>query len=344
MPVQRISLRNASAALVCLGLLAGPALGAQAEPPGVTLAGRAGPGSTLKAQDLRFDASHAVQALAYLESGDPAALKAMAALPAVEHLLRHARKFAYDVPRETPEALAAYLVAPGETRARAAAVCARSLAYFQGPMTKDPTWVADILGCLPEDFRFHGTLFLTFRYDIGVAEGPTASLNGAHRCFGEHPRELVYYAIHELHHVGFMAYHPAKPVSAIRTYADLADWVRYATQLEGMAVWTAYPRRKAEGALAQDGMGDYLALDDGPRMRGLEDQYVRMCKEIEAKGDLKLEPGALDHWFEAFSKERLWYRVGAHMARRIEAVRGRPALAALVKAGPAPFLAAYRGL
>jgi hypothetical protein len=42
--------------------------------------------------------------------------------------------------------------------------------------------------------------------------------------------------------------------------------------------------------------------------------------------------------------ERLWYRVGAFMARRIEQSKGLARLVALVKEGPARFLAAYESL
>ncbi len=44
------------------------------------------------------------------------------------------------------------------------------------------------------------------------------------------------------------------------------------------------------------------------------------------------------------SGERLWYRVGAYIAQRIEASKGRAVLVALVKQGPAKFLATYESL
>ena len=317
-----------------------PATGAR--PLVVPLSRLVGPSSPLRDQDLTFDATHAALALDYLASGQAGQLKAMADTPALEHLLRHARKFDYEVPKVSTAALAAHLVAPGERRPQDALVCARSLEYFQGPMRDDPGWVADVLRYLPEEFRFHATLYLTFHYDLGVAEGPTASLNGAHHCFAEHPRELVYYAIHELHHVGFMAYQPAKPLAALRTYGDLARFVAYGTQLEGMAVWAAYPRRLQEGALAQDGLGDYVALQDAARMDRMEAAYFKAYGALLAKGEQPLEAGAIPLALEAFGTDRLWYRVGARMAQRLEAARGRQGLVGLVKTGPEAFLAAYR--
>ena len=44
------------------------------------------------------------------------------------------------------------------------------------------------------------------------------------------------------------------------------------------------------------------------------------------------------------SGERLWYRVGAYMAQRIEASKGRAALVELVRQGPAQFITTYESL
>ncbi len=44
------------------------------------------------------------------------------------------------------------------------------------------------------------------------------------------------------------------------------------------------------------------------------------------------------------SGDRLWYRVGARMAQKIEQASGRSALVALIKNGPAAFIEAYRGV
>ncbi len=76
-------------------------LSAQPSPWPVALADLVRPGDPLKDQDLRFDGSHASLALAYLKSGDPALIRTMASLPAIEHLLRHARRFDYDVPKDS---------------------------------------------------------------------------------------------------------------------------------------------------------------------------------------------------------------------------------------------------
>jgi hypothetical protein len=218
------------------------------------------PGDPLALQDLNFDASFARLALGYLRSGDADMLNRLAKSPAAAHLLNHARNFDYDLPKDSPEALVSHLLTPPVKHLEEMETCEQSLAFFSGPMLDDPHWLEDSLRYLPQGFRFHGSLFLTFGYDIGVAISPTASLNCAHPHFKGHPRELIYYAIHELHHVGFMTYQPPPKLSELKTCADLLRLVQYSTQLEGMGVLAAYERRRQEHALADD--GDYVALED----------------------------------------------------------------------------------
>jgi len=296
----------------------------------------------LASQDLIFDASFAQLALVYLKAPDPAILDQLAKSSAAAHLLSHARNFDYDVPKDSPAALISYLLTPPAKHQSETETCQRSLAFFSGSMLNDPHWVQDTLRYLPDDFHFHGALFLTFGYDIGVAFGPTASLNCAHPHFKEHPRELLYYAIHELHHVGFMSYHPPPKLSDIKTCADLLGLVEYSTQLEGMAVFAAYQRRSDEHALADD--NDYVALQDEQRMQRDEQSYFDDLNYLKGRGK---QPADADAWaviHRMSSGERLWYRVGARMAQRIEQASGRSTLLDLVRKGPSSFLEAYETL
>jgi hypothetical protein len=306
-----------------------------------TLAELVGPGDPLAVQDLHFDARAAADALAYIESGDPALLDRMANSPAAAHILAHARNYDYDVARDSARSLVLQLIKPDDQRARRVATCEKSLEFFTGPMLDDPHWVADVLRCLPDGFRFKGSLFLTFGYDIGVAFAPNASLNGAHRKFDGHPRELLYYAIHELHHAGFMSFQPPRPLSDFKTCDDLLRFVVYSTQLEGMAVFAAWDRRSRENTLSDD--GDYVALQDEEGMKKIEGAYFADLEYLKKRSSQAADK---DAWEVPgrMSSDRLWYRVGARMARRIERELGLPALLDLIKKGPAEFLETYMKL
>ena len=299
-------------------------------------------GDPLAVQDLGFDAAFARDAIEYVRTGDPHLESRLVASPALTHVLAHARQFDYDVPKDSRAALLATLLGPQSTPGERSATCRQALAYFTGPILADAHWVNDALRYLPADFRFHGTLFLTFGYDIGVALAPNASLNCTHPHFAGHPRELLYYAIHELHHVGFMSYQAPPRVADLTTCADLLRLVEYSTQLEGMAVLAAYQRRRDDGALADD--PDYTALEDAARMHVDLAAYLKDREYLRTRRDQPADPEAWAVIERMSSGERLWYRVGAVMAERIEAAKGRAALVELVRQGPARFLATFESL
>ena len=297
----------------------------------------------LAEHDLSFDTSFARQAIEYLQSNDPHLLERMADSPAITHILNHAQNFDNDdVPRESRTALLNSLLGPQSAQAGRSAICARSLEYFSGPMLSDPHWIDETLAYLPADFRFHGTLFLTFGYDIGVAFAPNASLNCTHSRFDTHPRELLYYAIHELHHVGFMDYQKPPKMADIKSCADLLNLVEYSTQLEGMAVLAAYQRRQKDHALGDD--PDYVALGDERRMQADLASYFKIHDYLKRRGSQAADADAWAAIKSMSSGERLYYRVGAYMAQRIEASKGRVVLLALIKEGPAKFIATYQSL
>jgi hypothetical protein len=344
-PQIRSMFRLVPSLVVCVAFSSFNIVGEQQAPAKsapIALRDRVPSNDPLAGHDLRFDASFAHQALAYLRSDDPILLESMSESPAITHILDHARNFDYDVPKESRTALVSSLLGPPNEQARRAAICEQSIAYFSGPMLSDPHWVNDALTYLPADFRYRGTLFLTFGYDIGVAFASNASLNCTHSHFDGHPRELLYYAIHELHHVGFMLYQTPPRLADMKSCGDLLNLINYSTQLEGMAVLAANQRRREDHALADD--ADYVALEDGKRMQA---DLVSYFKDYDYLKKRRSEPADAEAWaviHRMSSGERLWYRVGAYMAQRIEASKGRAILTALVKQGPAQFMASYESL
>jgi hypothetical protein len=299
-------------------------------------------GDPLAVHDLGFDASFARQAIDYLRTHDPTLAARLAESPAITHILNHARNFDYDVPKDSRTALVRRLLGPQSAEGERSAFCQRCLAYFSGPLLADPHWVDDALRYLPAGFRFHGTLFLTFGYDIGVALAPNASLNCTNPHFANNQRELRYYAIHELHHVGYMSYQNPPRLADVKSCADLLRLVEYSTQMEGMAVLAAYQRRREEHALADD--PDYVTLEDAERIKADLASYFKDFDYLKSRDAQSADADAWAVIERMSSGERLWYRVGAHMAQRIEASKGRAALVALVERGPALFMETYGSL
>lgn len=290
---------------------------------------------------VRLDARLAELSMDYLASGRESLLDGMAATPAATHLLRHARNWQYEVPRDSSRALVQSLVSPREARAARAEGARRVLAYFQGALRDDPTWVAEVRRALPAEAAQPVSLFLTFGYDSGVACPGTASLNAAHPTFHKNLQELRYMAIHECQHAVFMTYQPPPAMESVRSTAQLQALAEYALQLEGMATWAAWDCREKEGGL--DGDEDYRVLRDEGQIQRLERRFMDVHAALKARA---CDPGPANPSIRAlmmglYDQDRTFYRFGAYAARRIERQRGRAAVTALVKAGPQAFLATY---
>jgi hypothetical protein len=282
----------------------------------------------LAGHDLTFDARFARGVVRYLATPSGAALERLARLPAVGHLLEHADRFDQPVPRSTRAEMVRHLLARS---AGSRETIASSADFFSGALLNDPRWVGDALRYLPSDFRFRGSLFLVAGYDIGVGLAPHASLNAGHPHFARHPRELLYYAIHELHHVGFMTYSPPPRIADLRSCADLVGLVDYSTALEGTAVLAVLDRRSNENALDHD--EDYVALGDERRMREYETRYDEQRDYLHRRGTDPVDDEAFAVIERMSGGNRLWYRVGARMAMRVEEAEGRPALIARIREG-----------
>lgn len=131
-------------------------------------------------------------------------------------------------------------------------------------------------------------------------------------------------------------------VADLHTCADLLRLVDYSTALEGTAVVAALDRRTREHALADD--EDYRALRDEARARRDEAQYFEDYDYLKRRGIEMADADAFAVIERMSGGERLWYRVGARMAGRIERVEGRPALIALISGRAAGLVDAYRRL
>ena len=279
--------------------------------------------------------------LEYLHTGDVSLLERIARSPAMAHLVRHASHFRGGPAREaaSPPSLLRELLSPRTAKCKLSVLVRSCALSARQILACSKGWVQDCQAYLPSEFGFRGSLFFTFGYDIGVAFPPNASINLAHAHFAHAPREVLYYAIHELHHVGFMTYQPPPRPADIRTCGDLLRLVEYCTQLEGMAVHAALPRRRADGRM--EGDSDYAALSDAGIMKRLVAEYFRLYGDLAKRKAQPADSRAFSILERMSTGDRLWYRVGAHMADEIESRLGRATLVDLVREGPAAFLDAF---
>ncbi len=288
---------------------------------------------TVKKGGVVYDFSFAELGIRYLESGDTAYLPRIAALEATRHLFAHANHFDYSIPHATRLELVKSLLNPIGEKREALPGIRQNLAYARKELAMTDLPQKVCLQYLPDTFHYASHLYFTIGYDIGVVYGNNASLNLANSYFLEHPHEIRYYAIHELHHAGLVTLkHNRMPSIGISTCREMTGLIDYFTQLEGMGTYAPLAIREKEHAMDVD--KDYIALQDSLLM----DQYTKEYFEIYSH--FRDHPDSLlteEDWglLSVLSDEkRLWYRVGARIAETIDTELGREKLVSLIP-GPA---------
>ncbi len=288
-----------------------------------------------------FDFAQVRAAIAYLEHSSPEKLDAVARTDAMDHLKRHSDWSGYYPASASRLDIAKALLEGPKHQASVEAVKAL-VDRVESDTAGEQLCLTEPLLYGPPGAAITGRVYFTWGYDIGVAAGENASLNLARPRFVDHPGEVWYYCIHEVHHTLVMRSHPAPNLADVKDTRQFLGLVRYLTYLEGTAVYAAYDARRRGGALADD--PDYVALEDPAAMRKLERAYFELYDRIEGFGQRPLTD---DDWalLETFSNgPRLWYRVGAHMAATIDAAYGRDGYRKVVAEGPDAFFEHYRGV
>ncbi|MEE8355408.1 MAG: DUF5700 domain-containing putative Zn-dependent protease [Candidatus Bathyarchaeia archaeon] len=196
----------------------------------------------------------------------------------------------------------------------------------------------EVAAYLPADMRLRAKLYLIIGYDIGIVSGGNAYLNVGHPHFGDDRRELLYFSMHEVHHVGYTKHHPIHSLEGLRTSSDLIRAIEYSTHLEGLAVYSSYERRMIE-----EGVGhvDYWILNDPRERERVTGEFFGVLEGLEEGPDRPLEEADFEVLEQMSGGNRLWYVAGAHMAQEIDRGLGREALIQTVVDGPDSFFEAY---
>lgn len=297
-------------------------------------------GQTFEKANPIYDFSFAKLAVQYLESGDTLKLHKMASLEATQHLLNHAERFGYNVPRGSGYELVVHLLSPYQDKPGSLDSIKKNLQFAKDSIARRDFPGQVCLQYLPEDFAFSGKLFFTVGYDIGVVYANNASLNIAHPRFMENTQELLFYSIHELHHAGFVQLKDKQmPSLDITTYGEMAQLIEYFTHLEGMGTYVPFEERMKRDALQQD--PDYEALWNTEMMDAFEREFFTIYQHFKSKPEEILTPADWQKLAPLTDGLRLWYRVGAHMASEIDKKLGREKLINLLLVAPENFFEAY---
>lgn len=99
-------------------------------------------------------------AIQYLETGDTCILSKISRLEAVEHIMNHAKKFNYNVPKSSNRKLVEYLLHPLEKEKLNLDRFKRNLKIAKEQVLQDDFIHERCKEFLPDEFQFTGSLFL----------------------------------------------------------------------------------------------------------------------------------------------------------------------------------------
>ena len=281
-------------------------------------------------------------AVRYLETGDEGCLRGLAELDAARHIFAHASYCKYDSSISTPLGLVTHLLSNRDKLRKSVPGILRNIDFVKEHVMKNDSSQRIALECLPKGFAHTGKLFFTVAYMDGVAFGKNCSLNLAYPIYVEHPDELAFWAVHEIHHAGFLELQKGKlPIFDMKTFGDMAKFIACMLQLEGMGTYAALALRESRNSL--DKYGDYENLKNPQRMKELESLFFEFYEPYSGDPSRLLSD---DDWQEFFraSEYRMQYTVGAKMAQAIDQRMGREALTGLILQAPEVFIATYQNL
>ncbi len=279
-------------------------------------------------------------AVKYLETDDSTYLRKIAELKAAEHILNHAKRYNYDVPKNSKIALVTYLLSPANEKKEILADFKRNLRYAKNNIAEIDLAQKVCLKYLPDNFQYSSYLFFTFGYDLGVVFGQNASVNLAHPYYLKNMNEIKYYSIHELHHAGFVTLKNNAMISLdITNYKEMTHLIEYATHLEGMGTFAPLDIRKKENAMNID--KDYIALQDSVLMKAFEKEFFDIYFHFKNNPSGVITEKDWDKISILSDEKRLWYRVGARMAQTINKNLGREKLVNLISEPSENFINTY---
>ncbi len=199
--------------------------------------------------------------------------------------------------------------------------------------------LTEVQDYLPQTLHVDCHLFLMLGYDIGIVSQGDALLNLGHPLFQKDSHEIIYFAMHEVSHVGYTQLHPFFTLEGLHSLDDLQHAIQYSTHLEGIAVYTPLQRRLNDQELTHE---DYVALLNPTERTKRVHRFFDIYNTLMRTPNRSLQENDLEV-FDIMSgqQQRLWYVTGAHMAQTIDKTLGRDTLIQTISAGPASFFTTY---
>jgi hypothetical protein len=156
-------------------------------------------------------------------------------------------------------------------------------------------------------------------YDMGIGLDGAVCMNANHVPYLAEPIEFLFYILHECTHVIYERRHPIPPLQAVTTPAAWQSYFNLWLQNEGYAVYAPLRLRQERGCLADR---DYQVLMDPQQVEAHRLALLAALETLQGATPLTRE-----QYLEiCFGPQRLTYRMGCELIRRIEKAYGLEAV------------------
>ena len=296
--------------------------------------------SIIKHIGVSYNFEYAEKAIQYLASKDQSMIKEMAGLDGAKHIFGHAT-FYGNINKEVKiEEFLNDLLSKIPSDEVSIEKYKRNLEYAKEQIAKPNLPAKVCLDYLPKGYQFDCSLYITIGYDLGVGFNGNSSINLAHPYYVKRISEIKYFSIHELHHAAFMDLkNNQKPSFDITTYAEMYRIICFYTHLEALGTYSPLALRRSENAMNAD--RDYIALQNQQLMEQFEKEYFEIIDHFKSEPDKIITNADWEMIAPLSDGKRLWYRVGALMAEKIDKELGRERLNSLLTEDPQEFINTY---
>ena len=159
-----------------------------------------------------------------------------------------------------------------------------------------------------------------FGYDIGIGLNNNVCVNLNEQLFFDKPEEFMFIAMHESSHVLYDRINDFPSIDNIQSVDDKITFFNTFFQTEGYAVYTPLNKRKDE---KMDNtihfiLEDYQVMADEEKMKESVSKYDDLKYDLKDSGEWSFE----EYMKRCFGKDRLAYRVGGMMVKKIEEKEG----------------------
>lgn len=159
-----------------------------------------------------------------------------------------------------------------------------------------------------------------FGYDLGIGHRGAVCINLNERLYTENHAEFLYFMMHEAFHVAYERIHVIPGVGGLHTPEDWARFLDTMVQNEGYATYVALEPRQRAGHTE---FGDYAVLKDPVKVQ----EHIARLDAVRRA--ILHRPVDVGEWIKrAFGPDRLTYRVGCELVRRVRDAHGHEAVRA----------------